>query len=800
MNKLVNLLLGGLLLAFPAGAQNKNIYHKGWIDFNKNGVKDIYEDSSQPVEKRVENLLQQMNINEKTCQLATLYGYGRVLKDSLPTENWKNEIWKDGIANIDEMLNGVGGKSKLVEQILYPFSNHAEAINKIQKWFVEETRLGIPVDFSNEGIHGLNHTKATPLPAPIAIGSTWNKELVYRAGEIVGQEARVLGYTNVYAPILDVVRDPRWGRTLECYGEDPYLIASMGTQMVDGIQSQGVASTLKHFAVYSVPKGGRDGNCRTDPHVAPREMHQIYLYPFKKVIREAHPMGVMSSYNDWDGVPVTASYYFLTELLREEYGFDGYVVSDSEAVEFVHTKHRVAETYDEAVRQVLEAGLNVRTHFTPPSDFIMPIRRLIEEKKISMATIDRRVSEVLSVKFRLGLFDHPYVKNIKESDKVGGVNRNMDFVKQMQQQSLVLLKNDGNLLPLDKNRIKKILVTGPLADESNFMESRYGPNRLEKVTVLKGLRNYLQGSVEVDYAKGCDIINEGWPSTEILPEPLSDSEKDGIQNAVEKAEDCDVIIAVLGEDEYRTGESRSRTSLDLPGRQQELLEALYATGKPVVLVLINGQPLTINWADKYIPSILETWFPSCQGGTVIAETLFGDYNPGGKLTVTFPKSVGQIELNFPFKPGSHGSQPESGPNGSGSTRVLGELYPFGHGLSYTSFEYSDMNVSPLEQGTQGNYTITFNITNTGKRQGDEVVQLYVRDKYSSVIAYDSVLRGFERVSLNPGETKQVTFELTPEDLQLLDRNMQWTVEPGEFEFMIGASSKDIKLRKTVKAL
>lgn len=800
MNKLINLLLGGLLLAFPAGAQNKNIYHKGWIDFNKNGVKDIYEDSSQPVEKRVENLLLQMNINEKTCQLATLYGYGRVLKDSLPTENWKNEIWKDGIANIDEMLNGVGGKSKLVEQMLYPFSNHAEAINKIQKWFVEETRLGIPVDFSNEGIHGLNHTKATPLPAPIAIGSTWNKELVYRAGEIVGQEARALGYTNVYAPILDVVRDPRWGRTLECYGEDPYLIASMGTQMVDGIQSQGVASTLKHFAVYSVPKGGRDGNCRTDPHVAPKEMHQIYLYPFKKVIREAHPMGVMSSYNDWDGVPVTASYYFLTELLREEYGFDGYVVSDSEAVEFVHTKHRVAETYDEAVRQVLEAGLNVRTHFTPPSDFIMPIRRLIEEKKISMATIDRRVSEVLSVKFRLGLFDHPYVENIKESDKMGGVDRNMDFVKQMQQQSLVLLKNDGNLLPLDKNRIKKILVTGPLADESNFMESRYGPNRLEKVTVLKGLRNYLQGSVEVDYAKGCDIINEGWPSTEILPEPLSDLEKDGIQNAVEKAEDCDVIIAVLGEDEYRTGESRSRTSLDLPGRQQELLEALYATGKPVVLVLINGQPLTINWADKYIPSILETWFPSCQGGTVIAETLFGDYNPGGKLTVTFPKSVGQIELNFPFKPGSHGSQPGFGPNGSGSTRVFGELYPFGHGLSYTSFEYSDMNVSPLEQGTQGNYTITFNITNTGKRQGDEVVQLYVRDKYSSVIAYDSVLRGFERVSLNPGETKQVTFELTPEDLQLLDRNMQWTVEPGEFEFMIGASSKDIKLRKTVKAL
>ena len=800
MKQFVNLLLGGLLLTFSLTTQAQDIYHKGWIDFNKNGVKDIYEDPSQPVEKRVENLLQQMNINEKTCQLATLYGYGRVLKDSLPTENWKNEIWKDGIANIDEMLNGVGEKSKLVEPMLYPFSNHAEAINKIQKWFVEETRLGIPVDFSNEGIHGLNHTKATPLPAPIAIGSTWNKDLVYRAGVIVGQEAKALGYTNVYAPILDVVRDQRWGRTLECYGEDPYLVATLGIEMVDGIQSQGVGSTLKHFAVYSIPKGRRDGNCRTDPHVTPREMHQIHLYPFKKVIKQAHPMGVMSSYNDWDGVPISASYYFLTELLREEYGFDGYVVSDSEAVEYVHTKHRVAETYDEAVRQVLEAGLNVRTHFTPPSDFIEPIRRLLDEKKISMATIDKRVAEVLSVKFRLGLFDHPYIENVKEADKVGGVNRNMDFVKQIQRESLVLLKNEGNLLPLDKKKIKKVLVTGPLADESNFMESRYGPNRLEKVTVLQGLRNYLKGIAEVDYAKGCDIVDAGWPATEILPVPMNEREKRGIAEAVAKAGESDVVIAVLGEDEYRTGESRSRTSLDLPGRQQQLLEALHATGKPVILVLINGQPLTVNWANAYIPAILESWFPGCQGGTVIAETLFGEHNPGGKLTVTFPKSVGQIELNFPFKPGSHGAQPHSGPNGSGATRVIGELYPFGFGLSYTTFAYSDLEVSPLQQHTQGEYTIKVNVTNTGKRAGDEVVQLYVRDKVSSVITYDSQLRGFERISLQPGETRQVTFSLKPEDLQILDRNMNWTVEPGEFEVMIGASSQDIRLKKTITAL
>ena len=793
------LLAMGMAVAVPVQAQKKTIYHKDWIDFNKNGVKDVYEDPAQPVEKRVEDLLSQMTVEEKTCQLATLYGYGRVLRDSLPVDGWKEEIWKDGIANIDEMLNGVGGRSVRVEELLYPFSNHAEAINKVQRWFVEETRLGIPVDFSNEGIHGLNHTKATPLPAPIGVGSTWNRDLVRRAGEIVGREARALGYTNVYAPILDVVRDPRWGRTLECYGEDPYLIAELGIEMVEGIQSQGVASTLKHYAVYSVPKGGRDGDCRTDPHVAPRELHQLYLYPFRRVIQEAHPLGVMSSYNDWDGVPVTASPYFMTELLRGEYGFDGYTVSDSEAVEYVYTKHRVAESYEDAVRQVLEAGLNVRTNFTSPSDFILPVRRLLAEKRISMATVDKRVAEVLRVKFRLGLFDRPYVEDTKASDRAGGVDRNMDFVREIQRQSLVLLKNEG-VLPLKKGEVRKVLIAGALADEDNFMTSRYGPNRLETVTVLEGLREYLAGSAEVVYAKGCEVTDAAWPESEILPVPMDEGEKAAIADAVEKARDCDVVIAVLGEDAYCTGESRSRTSLDLPGRQQQLLEALHATGKPVVLVLVNGQPLTINWADKHIPAILETWFPSCEGGTVIAEALFGECTPGGKLPVTFPKAVGQIELNFPFKPGSHGAQPTYGPNGTGKTRVLGELYPFGYGLSYTTFEYSDLCVSPLQQPTQGEYTVTCRVTNTGAYAGDEVVQLYVRDKVSSVIAYDSVLRGFERVSLQPGESAEVTFVLTPEDLQLLDRDMRWTVEPGEFELLVGSSSQDIRLRQTVRAL
>lgn len=776
---------------------NRNIYHTGWIDFNKNGQKDVFEDPAQPVEKRIEDLLGQMTLDEKTCQMATLYGYTRVLKDSLPTPQWKNEIWKDGIANIDEQLNGVGKKAiENSGNLMYPFSNHADAINKTQQWFIEETRLGIPVDFTNEGIHGLNHRKATPLPAPISIGSTWNKELVATAGHIVGREAKALGYTNVYAPILDLARDPRWGRVLECYGEDPFLAGELGKQMTLGIQHEGVASTLKHYAVYSIPKGGRDGNARTDPHVAPREMLQLYLYAFKKVIHEAGAMGVMSSYNDYDGVPITASYYFLTQLLRQQFGFTGYVVSDSEAVEYVFSKHHVAGDYKEAVRQVVEAGLNVRTNFTPPKNYILPLRELVKEGSISMKTIDSRVADVLRVKFKLGLFDQPYVKDIKAADNIVGSDKNEDFVLNMEQQSLVLLKNANNTLPLDAAKLKNVLVTGPLAMETNYAISRYGPNDIKVINVLDGIKEYLGNKVNVRYAKGCNEVDSTWPESEIIPTPLTKTEKTDIAAAVKQASQSDVIIAVLGEDDDRTGESKSRTGLDLPGRQQQLLEALYATGKPVVLVLINGQPLTINWANRYLPAILEAWFPNQYGGKAIAQTLFGVYNPGGKLPVTFPKTMGQIELNFPYKPGSHAGQPGDGPNGYGRTAVNGPLYPFGYGLSYTTFAYSNLTVTPGEQKTQGDIQVSVDITNSGARAGDEVVQLYLRDKVSSVTTYTSQLRGFERIALKAGETKTVHFSLHPDDLALLDKNMNWTVEPGEFEVMIGASSEDIKLRKT----
>ncbi len=783
------LLMCLLFFSTITRAQKSGIYKKGWIDFNKNGKKDIYEDTNQSIDARVADLLSQMTVDEKTCQCATLYGYKRYLKDEMPTPGWKNEIWKDGIANIDEELNGLRRT-----QYSYPFSKHAEAINTIQKWFIEETRLGIPVDFTNEGIHGLTHDRATPLPAPISIGSTWDKDLVNQAGEIVGREAKVLGYTNVYAPILDVARDQRWGRVLECYGEDPYLVAELGKQMVNGIQSQGVVSTLKHFAVYSVPKGGRDGNARTDPHVAPREMHQLFLYPFKEVIKDCRPLGVMSSYNDWDGVPVSASHYFLTELLRGEFGFRGYVVSDSYAVEQVYDKHHVAVDNKDAVRQVAEAGLNVRTDFSAPEKYIQPLRELVKEGKLSMETLDRNVTDVLRVKFEMGLFDSPYVENPKMADKVVAVNTE-DFVLKMAHESLVLLKNDEKLLPLDITKLNNILVTGPLAIDESAYVSRYGPQNLDITNVLEGIENYAGNQANVDFEKGCEVVNANWPESEIIPTPLTDDEKQSIQKAVEKAEKSDVIIAVLGEDEKRCGESKSRTGLDLPGRQRDLLMALKETGKPIVLILINGQPLTINWADRYIPSILEAWFPNAKGGQAIAETIFGDYNPGGKLPITFPKSLGQIQLNFPYKPGSQSGQSTSGPNGYGNTQVVGALYPFGYGLSYTNFEYSNLSVSPKEQYAQGNIEVSVDIKNVGECKGDEVVQLYVKDKVSSVISYVMQLRGFDRISLEPGETKTVHFNIKPDDLQILDKNMNWTVEPGDFEVLVGSSSKDIRLKE-----
>ncbi|MCU4157737.1 glycoside hydrolase family 3 C-terminal domain-containing protein [Carboxylicivirga sp. A043] len=772
-----------------ASSTVKTIYHKKWIDFNKNGQKDIYEDPSLSIESRVEDLLSQMTMEEKTCQMVTLYGYGRVAKDELPTSGWKQELWKDGLGNIDEASNGVSSKA----QYAYPHSKHVWALNEIQKFFVEETRLGIPVEFTNEGIRGLNHIKATSFPAQIGIGCTWNKDLVHQIGKCIGSEGYALGYNNIYSPVLDVARDQRWGRIVESFGEDPFLVSEYGINLVNGLKSQGVVSTLKHFAVYSAPKGGRDGNVRLDPHIAPREMHQIYLYPFKRTIQESEVLGIMSSYNDYDGIPVSASPYFLTDLLRQQYGFKGYVVSDSDAVIWIYSRHKVADTYKEAVRQSVEAGLNVRTTFNHPENFVNPLRELINDKQLSMEVINQRVKDVLYVKFREGLFDAPY-RDEKKVDDIVRSEAHLNLALKTSRESIVLLKNENSALPLNRDQISKILVCGPNANAKKSSISRYGALGVDIISPLEGIRAYAKDKMDVDYALGCEIVDKEWPYSEILPQSITSEEQSLIDEAVNKAQSADVIIAVLGEDERMVGENLSRTSLDLPGRQNQLLKALIETGKPVITVLINGRPLSVNYADKHSKAILTAWFPGEFGGQALADVLFGEYNPGGKLSTTWPATVGQIPINFPYKPFSQAGQFQKGPHGTGKSRIVAPLYPFGHGLSYSNFTYSNLQVDNQMTTTKGEVTISFEITNDSDYAGDEVPQLYFEDTYSSVITYQWQLRGFDRIHLAPGETRQISFTLKPEHLTLLNNEMQEVTEPGLFNIAIGASSQDIRLK------
>lgn len=762
-----------------SGGIPDGIYHKGWIDFNKNGKMDLYENPKAPLEDRVQDLLSQMTLEEKNCQMATLYGSGRVLKDALPQNNWKTEVWKDGIGNIDEEHNGLGA---FKSEYSFPYAKHVNAKHTIQRWFVEKTRLGIPVDFTNEGIRGLCHDRATYFPAQCGQGATWNKKLIARIGEVEAKEAVALGYTNIYSPILDIAQDPRWGRCVETYGEDPYLVGELGKQMITSLQKYNLVATPKHFAVYSIPIGGRDGKTRTDPHVAPREMRTLYIEPFRMAFQEAGALGVMSSYNDYDGEPITGSYHFLTEILRQEWGFKGYVVSDSEAVEFISNKHKVADTYEDGIAQAVNAGLNIRTHFTPPADFILPLRKAVDNGKISQETLDKRVAEILRIKFRLGLFDNPYRGNGKQAEQIVHSKEHQAVSLEAARQSLVLLKNETNLLPLSKS-IRSIAVIGPNANEQTQLICRYGPANAPIKTVYQGIKELLPHT-EVIYKKGCDIIDPHFPESEILDFPKTAEEVQLMEEAIRAAKQAEVVVMVLGGNELTVREDRSRTSLNLPGRQEELLKAVCATGKPIILVMLDGRASSINYAAAHIPAILHAWFPGEFCGQAVAEALFGDYNPGGRLAVTFPKSVGQIPFAFPFKPGS---------DESSSTSVYGALYPFGHGLSYTTFTYSDLHISPSHQGVQGDIHVSCKIKNTGKIKGDEVVQLYLRDEISSVTTYTKVLRGFERISLEAGEEQTVHFRLRPQDLGLWDKNMNFRVEPGSFKVMLGASSTDIRL-------
>ena len=791
---LMGLFFWSLMIGLVAAQETKSdgIYHDGWIDRNKNGKQDAYENPKLSVEERVADLISQMTIDEKTCQMGTIYGYKRVLKSPVPKDSWKKRVWKDGVGNIDEHCNGVRGEKEFTD-----FVEHGELLNRIQRWFIEETRLGVPVDFTNEGIRGVCHRSASNFPAQIGIGATFDRDLVRRIGVITGKEGRCLGYTNIYSPILDTVRDPRWGRTIECYGESPYLVGELGIEQVKGLQSQGVVSTAKHFAAYSHPNGGRDARGRTDPQIPFRDMHEILMHPFQKVFTEAHPKGTMSSYNTYDGVPVTGSSYFLIDLLRKEYGFKGYVVSDSGAVTRLHRQHGFAEDFNDAVAQAVNAGLNVRTNFKKMEEFVLALRKVIKEGRVTEDVIDSRVADVLRVKFELGLFDDPFV-DAEKAPAIIHTAEHEEATLEAARKSIVLLKNEGNQLPIKADQVKSILVTGPGSNDITPMISRYGPGESKVITPLAGIKNLLGDGVKVVHAEGAGFKDARFPGSEILPEPPNEEEQAMLDEAIAAAEGVDLIVTVVGDDHSTVGESLSRNSLDLPGHQLQLVKEMVKTGKPVVVVLMIGRASSINWIDQNVPGVLVCWHGGEKVGQAVAETIFGENNPSGKLPITFPQTVGQIPLAVPHRRGAWGAQSKKADeNGWGATRLVGPLYEFGFGLSYTSFEYGKLSISPENPTANDKITVSCDIKNTGDRAGDEIVQLYIQDVVASVAPFDQVLRGFDRVSLEPGESKTVKFELTPKrDLKMLDRDNQWVVEPGKFEVRVGSSSSETGIRQT----
>lgn len=780
-----HLLLPALLSALVAAAAapgDAPIYHEGWIDLNKNGRKDLYEDPAQPVERRIDDLMRQMTLEEKTCQLATIYGYGAVLRDTLPTPAWKEEVWKDGIGNIDEHLNGEWRRTSLE----YPYSRHAEALNAVQRFFVEETRLGIPADFTNEGIRGVKHYKSTFFPAQIGMGCTWDRDLVRRVGRITGREARALGYTNVYSPILDAARDPRWGRTVESYGEDPYLVGELGREQVLGIQEMRVVSTPKHFAIYSVNAGARDHEARTDPHATPQELYELHLEPFRVAVEEGHALGMMVAHNDYNGTPISADRHLLTETVRDTWGFRGYMVSDSWQLDKNQVFHHVAASPEECVAQELHAGINVRTFFKPAEHFVRMLRKALREGIASEEDLDRRVREVLAVKFWLGLFDRPYAEDPTAADRIVNCDAHRAVALEAGRKSIVLLKNEGDLLPL-RRTLKTVAVIGPMADDIPSMRSRYGSFKADVVTGLEGIRRYLGDDAEVIYAKGCNVRDAHFPMSDVMYYPLDDDEQRALDEAAEAARRADVAIVFVGDDHRIIGESRTRVSLDLAGRQKELIRAVQATGTPVVVVLFNGRPAAINWEQEHVPAIVEAWYPGAFAGQVVAEVLWGDCNPGGKLSVSFPRSAGQIPWAFPFKPHARGR---------GNARVNDGLYPFGYGLSYTTFEISDLRLSAATIRDGEELTATCRVKNTGDRAGDEVVQLYLHDRVSSISRWVKELCGFERVRLLPGEEKVVTFRIGRRAYGMYDAENRFVVEPGEFVLMAGNHSENTPLKAT----
>ncbi len=742
-----------------------------------------YRNPNLPAEKRVADLLARMSLEEKVAQTHALWQQKNLISD-------ENGRFSPSKAK-DVLKNGIGEITRPGER--KSPRETAEFTNAVQKWVAENTRLGIPVMFHEEGLHGDAAPGSTSFPQAIALASTWDPALVERVYGAVAKEVRARGAQQVLTPVLDLARDPRWGRTEETYGEDPYLVSRIGVACVRGFQGKGeaidrdhVIATLKHFAVHGQPEGG--------VNVAPgnyseRIVREEFLAPFEAAIREGGAMSVMPSYNEIDGIPSHANKWLLGKVLRGEWAFKGFVVSDYSGILDLRRLHHVAATNDEAAAIALETGVDLEL---PDIDCYRDLANLVKREGVRMAALDATVARILRAKFLTGLFEHPYV-DVAETGRVINSAAHRALALEAARKSIILLKNEGGLLPLDRAKLSSIAVIGPNAQKCHLGGYSDDPGRC--VGILDGIREKAGPSIKVLYAEGCKITKDGgnWYADKV---ELSDPKEDErlIAEAVETARRADVAVLVVGGNESESREAWSEThlgdraSIELLGRQNELVKAVHATGKPVVVFLIHGRPLAIEWIAGNVPAILDGWYLGQEGGIAAGEVLFGEFNPAGRLPVTIPRSVGHIPAYYNHKPSAR-----RGYLFADKT----PLFPFGHGLSYTTFRYSNLKVSPEAIGAAGTAAASVDVTNTGSRAGEEVAQLYIRDLVSSVTRPVKELKGFERIALAPGETRTVRFAITPEALSFLNQDMSRVVEPGEFEIMAGGSSATVVTTKLV---
>lgn len=754
-------------------------------------MKAPYQNKELDIKTRLDDLLSRMNLEEKAAQMTCVWQQKaeKLLDEDGNFDRTKAEKafgHGHGLGQVGRPNDAGTGKNA---------REMAELTNAIQKFFIENSRLGIPVLFHEECLHGLAAAGGTSFPQPIALGGTFNPELIESLYEMTALEARSRGAHQALTPVVDVARDPRWGRVEETFGEDPFLAAKMGVAAVRGFQGDGtfddkkrLIATLKHFAAHGQPESGM--NC-APVNVSMRVLREVFLYPFKEAIHEGGAISVMASYNEIDGVPSHASRWLLQDVLRDEWGFEGFVVSDYYAIWELNDRpdthgHFVAKDKKEAALLAVEAGVNIEF---PEPDCYRHLEDLVREKMLDESRLDELIKPMLYWKFKLGLFDDPYV-NPDEAEQNSEKPEHSKLALQGAQESITLLKNEDDILPLNLNSLNTIAVIGPNADRSLLGGYSGKPSR--NITVLDGIREKAGNQAKVLYHEGCKItVGGSWDEDEVrLPDPEEDRKM--IEEAVKTAEQADVIVAAIGGNEQTSREAWAlnhmgdRTSLDLVGRQQELVRALLATGKPVVVFLFNGRPLSIPEIKRDIPAIFECWYIGQETGKAVADVLFGDFNPCGKLPVTFPRSAGHLPAYYNHKPSARRGY------------LLDEVSPlwqFGFGLSYTTFALQNVRLQQEEIRRDGSTRVFADITNTGAHEGSEVVQMYIHDQVSSVTRPVKELKGFQKVRLQPGETKTVSLEITPESLAFYDRDMNYTVEPGTFGIYVGTSSDDSDLQK-----